>query len=206
MDEAGCYDRPVPRGDEVRPVPGASVKFTYEDFLSFPDDGKRHEIIDGEHYVTPSPNTKHQRIVVNLTGLLHAHLSRHPGGHLFVAPFDVLFAEHDVVEPDLIYVSRARADILTTQHIRGAPDLLVEILSPSTRKTDEVTKRKRYEHFGVLEYWVVDPELDAIKVYRRVDEAFVRVAELSVERQDVLTTPLLPEFAAPLGEIFVSPM
>ena len=185
----------------------SSVKFTYEDFLLFPDDGKRHEIIDGEHYVTPSPNLKHQAASGNLFGLLWTHLRRHPIGRIFAAPFDVVFSDLDVVEPDLLYVSRDRFEVLTRQHVRGAPDLVIEILSPGTRRTDEMTKRKLYERFGVLEYWVVDPELDTIKVYRRGEQnTFVRVEELTLEHEGVLTTPLLPGWSAPLGEIFASPL
>jgi Uma2 family endonuclease len=186
--------------------PAASVKFTYDDFLTFPEDGQRHEIIDGEHYVTPSPNTKHQRVSGTLHVSLANYLAPHPRGEVFAAPFDVIFSELDVVEPDLIYISRERSSILTDAHVRGAPDLVVEILSPGTRKTDEVTKRKRYERFGVLEYWVVDPELETIKVYRRKDDRFVWVAELSVAAGDSLTTPLLPGFSVMLAEIFASPL
>ena len=183
-----------------------SVKFTYEDFVKFPDDGKRHEIIDGEHYVTPSPNTKHQRIATNLTVALGSYLKPHPIGEVFAAPFDVVFSDLDVVEPDLLYISRERWQVLTDKHVNGAPDLAVEILSPGTRKIDEVKKRQLYERFGVSEYWVVDPESDAIKVYRRVGDAFVRVAELSMEQKDVLTTPLLPDWSVALSEIFASLM
>jgi Uma2 family endonuclease len=196
----------VPRGDEVKPVTPASVKFTYEDFLNFPADGMRYEIIDGERYVAPSPNTKHQSSSLNLATALHAYLRRHPVGAVFAAPFDVVLSDLDVVEPDLLYVSRERAGGLTEAHMRGAPDLIAEILSPGTRKTDEVTKRKLYERFGVAEYWIVDPELDAIKIYRRVNDTFVRAAELSVEHDDVLTTPLLSGFSVALAEIFASPI
>ena len=185
----------------------SSVKFTYEDFLLFPDDGKRHEIIGGEHYVTPSPNTNHQAVSGNLFGLLWTHLRRHPIGRIFAAPFDVVFSDLDVVEPDLLYISRERFEVLTRKHVRGAPDLVIEILSPGTRRTDEMTKRKLYERFGVLEYWVVDPELDAIKVYRRGEQnTFVRVEELTLEHEDVLTTPLLPGWSAPLAGVFASPL
>jgi Uma2 family endonuclease len=194
------------RGDEVRPVPTPAVKFTYEDFVNFPNDGKRHEIIDGEHHVTPSPNTKHQRVVRTLLTALSNFLEGRAVGEVFVAPFDVVLSDLDIVEPDLLYISRERAAILTTQHVRGAPDLVVEILSPGTRKTDEVTKRKLYERFGVQEYWVVDPELDAIKVYRRVEGAFVRVEELSAEAGNTLTTPLLPGLAVSLADVFASPI
>jgi Uma2 family endonuclease len=196
----------VARSDDVRPETTPSVKFTYEDFLNFPDDGKRHEIIDGEHYVTPSPNTKHQRVGMKLSLLLASYLEADPVGAVFAAPFDVVFSDLDVVEPDLLYVSRERVNVLTEKHVRGSPDLVIEILSPGTRKTDEVTKRKLYERFDVVEYWVVDPELDLIKVYRRVDDRFVRVAELSAENTDVLTTPLLPNWSAALAGIFSSPM
>jgi len=189
----------------MRPEPTPSVKFTYEDFLHFPDDGKRHEIIDGEHYVTPSPNTKHQAVSMNLTRAFILYLEQHRHGRLFAAPFDVVLSDLDVVEPDLLYISHERVQVLTSQHVRGAPDLAVEILSPGTRKTDEVTKRQVYERFGVGEYWVIDPERETITVYRRVQGAFVRVAELSAEHADMLTTPLLPGFSVMLAEVFESP-
>jgi Uma2 family endonuclease len=189
----------------VRPETTPPAKLTYEDFLTFPDDGKRHEIIDGDHHVTPSPNTKHQAVSMNLTGALLAYLERQPLGFLFAAPFDVVFSDLNVVEPDLLYISRERMGVLTEKHVRGAPDLVIEILSPGTRKTDEVTKRELYERFDVREYWVVDPELDAIKVYRGVEGTFSRVAELSAEHGDLLTTPLLPEWSASLTKIFASP-
>ncbi len=189
----------------MKPVTAPSVKFTYEDFLNFPNDGKRHEIIDGDHYVTPSPNTKHQTVSFNLTVLVGTYLQHHPIGAVFTAPFDVVFSDLSVVEPDLLYISRERANILTDQHVRGAPDLVVEILSPGTRKTDEVTKRKLYERFDVQEYWVIDPELETIKVYRRGDGGFVRAAELAAEAGDIVTTPLLPECSISLAELFVMP-
>jgi Uma2 family endonuclease len=204
--EAGGKIRPMAGGDHVKAQP-SSVKFTYDDFVNFPDDGKRHEIIAGEHYVTPSPNTKHQAVVGNLHLSIAAYLKARQVGYVFMAPFDVLFSDLDVVEPDLLYVSKARLDVLTTAHVRGAPDLCVEVLSIGTRRTDEITKRKLYERFGVEEYWVVDPDLDAIKIYRRAaDSTFVRAAELSAEHDDVLTTPLLPGWSAQLSEILATPV
>ena len=190
----------------MRPATAPSTKLTYEDFLNFPDDGKRHEIIDGEHFVTPSPNTKHQCVVGNLYMALRSHLEADQIGAVFLAPFDVVFSDLDVVEPDLLYISRERAGILTEKHVRGAPDLVVEILSPGTRKTDEAIKRKLYERFDVHEYWVVDPELDAIKVHRRVEGVFTRAAELGAEAGDTLTTPLLPDFSVALADVFASPI
>jgi Uma2 family endonuclease len=188
--------------DDVKPnIPG--VKLTYDDFVLFPDDGQRHELIDGEHYVTPSPARKHQAIVWNLTLLIGTYLRAYPVGRAFSAPFDVVFSEFDVVEPDLLFISSARQnEVLTAKHVRGAPDLVVEIGSPATRKRDETIKRRLYERFGVSEYWVIDPELDSIHVYRRSDVSYTRVAELTLEQQDLLTTPLLPGLDLPLTDIF----
>lgn len=193
----------VMRGpDEARPAnPG--VKLTYEDFVLFPDDGKRHELIDGEHYVTPAPNIKHQAIAGNLHGLIWAYLQTRRIGRVFVAPLDMVFSNFDVVEPDLLYLSNARAaKVLTLKHAKGAPDLVVEIGSKGTRKRDETIKRRLYERFGVSEYWLVDPEIDTIKVYRRAGNRYERAAELSLENRDVLTTPLLPGLDLPLAKIF----
>jgi len=143
------------------------VKLTYDDFLLFPDDGKRHELLDGEHYVTPSPNLEHQRILGNLHYLVRSWLEAHPIGLVFFAPLDLVLSQHDVVEPDLFYVSHERARQVTTQeNLRGAPELVVEIASKSTRKRDETIKLRLYERQGVAEYWVVDPPLGTVRVYR----------------------------------------
>lgn len=179
-----------------------SVRFTYEDFLLFPDNGKRHEIIDGDHFVTPSPNTKHQRASFNLAAAMRNFLKAHPVGQAFAAPFDVILSNEDIVEPDLLFVSAARRAIITDKNVHGVPDLVVEILSETTRKTDEVIKRKLYERYGVAEYWIVDPELETVKIYRMTDQGYVRSAELARETSNELSTPLLPGFAVPLAEIF----
>jgi Uma2 family endonuclease len=183
---------------------GASrVKLTYDDFLLFPDDGQRHELIDGEHYVTPSPNLAHQRISRRLLILIGSWLREHLIGEVFGAPLDVLFSKFDVVEPDLLYVSSSRAaTLLAGQHVTGAPDLVVEIGSPSTRKRDETIKRRLYERSDVVEYWIVDPETEVIRVYARAGDHFGRARELSHEAGDVLTTPLLDGLEIPLARVF----
>jgi Uma2 family endonuclease len=194
----------VPEGEEVRPASG--VKLTYDDFLLFPDDGQRHELIDGEHYVTPSPNRKHQRLIGNLHWLIRSHLEAAPIGELYMAPFDVVFTRFDVVEPDLLYMSNERAAaILTPQHVTGAPELVMEVTSPGTRKRDETIKRRLYERSGVSEYWVVDADLDVVRVYRRAGHRFARPVELSREADDVLETLLLPGLTLPLSEVFKLP-
>jgi Uma2 family endonuclease len=197
------------QGDDVRPAssgPTEGVKLTYDDFLLFPDDGKRHELIDGEHHVTPSPNIKHQRVSMNLVRAMLWYLDAHPVGEIFSAPLDIVLSQHDVVEPDLFYVSHERAaQVLSPQNARGAPELVIEIASTGTRKRDETIKRRLYERHGVSEYWVVDPEVDAIRVYRRAGNRFDRAVELTCERHDVLTTPLLPGLEIVLTRIFAEP-
>ena len=182
--------------------PSPSTKFTYEDYLLFPDDGKRHELIDGDHYITPAPSTKHQRVSGNLFAMIWQFLKEHPIGRVFDALCDVVLSDLDVVEPDLLFISAARASMITEKNIQGAPDLVIEILSESTRKTDEVIKRKLYERYGVREYWIVDPELETVKVYRMTDAGYRRIAELSREANDSLNTPLLPKLSVSLNELF----
>jgi Uma2 family endonuclease len=114
-----------------------------------------------------------------------------------------VFSRFDVVEPDLLYLSNERvAEVVTSQHVTGAPDIVIEIGSPGTRKRDETIKRRLYERSGVSEYWVVDPELDVVRVYRRAGESFSRPNELSREAGDVLTTPYLPGLEIPLSRVF----
>jgi Uma2 family endonuclease len=189
--------------DRVNPAsPGQ--KLTYDDLLLFPEDeGKRHELIDGEHYVTASPNFRHQRISKRIFSIINTWLETHPLGDVWYAPLDVVFTNIDVVVPDLLYISHARAaEVVTAKNVQGAPELVIEIGSRSTRRLDEVLKRRLYERSGVEEYWIVDPDTDVIRVYRREAERFARVSELSREAGDVLTTPLLPGLELPLSSIF----
>jgi Uma2 family endonuclease len=180
-----------------------TLKLTYEDYLYFPEDGRRHELIDGEHYVTAAPNLKHQTSALNLAGDLRNFVRPRDLGRVWMAPIDVVLSKFDVVQPDLLFVSKARLHLAAGgANLQGAPDLVVEVLSPTTRRTDAITKRHLYEKFGVLEYWMVDPELETIEIYRLVEGTFRREAELSTEREDVLTTPLLPGLEIALNEVF----
>jgi Uma2 family endonuclease len=181
------------------------VKLTYDDLLRLPDDDLRHELIDGEHYVTASPNLRHQEIVGNLLFAIRSWLEDHPIGRVYVASVDVVLTPTNVVVPDLLYMSHARAaDIRTPQAVRGVPELLIEILSPSTRKRDEMLKRNLYECEGVAEYWIIDPSGEHVHVYRRSGTAFDRPETLSGAEGGVLTTPLLPGLQIALSRIFAS--
>ena len=179
-----------------------STHLTYDDYVEFPDDGKRHEIIEGDHYMTPAPRTKHQRVSGNLATAMISFSKKHHLGLVLTAPCDVIFSDENVVQPDLLFVSAARAAIVTEANIQGAPDLIIEILSESSRKKDEVTKRKLYERFGVQEYWVVDPELEIVKIFKLAQQKYGRAVELSKEANDVLATELLAGFSFAVSEIF----
>jgi Uma2 family endonuclease len=197
------YNEPMSGSDRVKSA-NSALKLTYDDFVLFPDDGKRHELIDGEHYVTPSPNVRHQEIQGELFGLLWTYLQTHLVGRVYTSRLDVVFSRFDVIEPDIVYVSHERsANVVTKANLQGAPDLVIEIGSASTRQRDETIKRHLYERCGVSEYWVVDPDIDVVRVYRSAgDGKFDRPIELSRESGDVLTTNLLPGLDLPLVRIF----
>ena len=177
-------------------------RLTYDDFLLFPDDGQRHELIDGEHFVTPSPNLRHQELLGRLFLAIATHLAtRRHLGRAFLSPFDVVFTKFDVVEPDLLFVAGDQLDILTKQNVQGPPALVVEILSPGTRRKDEQLKRDLFERGGVREYWLVDPLDDSVRVFSRTEHGGLSLTQ-HLRRDEALRTPLLPELAIVLGELF----
>jgi Uma2 family endonuclease len=185
-------------------VARVDTRLTYDDFVLFPDDGNRHEIIDGVHYVTPSPRLRHQDLVGRLHIEIALYLRTHPNaGRVFLSPLDVVLSYYDVVEPDLLFIAGDQTGIMTEKNIQGAPALVVEVLSKSTRKRDAQTKRRLFERTGVREYWLVDPELDTVQVFRpSADKRLSRVEELSAEYGGTLTTPLLPGCAIDIRELF----
>jgi Uma2 family endonuclease len=130
------------------------------------------------------------------------YLRTHPIGEVFGAPFDVILSRFDVVEPDLLYVSKERATEVLKDWVRGAPDLVIEVASESTRRRDETIKRALYEQAGVIENWMVDPEIDVVRIYRRSGDRFDRPDELSRRAGDVLTSAILPGFDLALDRIF----
>jgi len=197
------YDEHSEEGRMETPAP-RDRRLTYDDLLHFPDDGKRHEIIDGEHYVTPSPNLRHQVLLGRLHFEIELFLRQHSGsGRVFLSPLDVVFTQWDIVEPDLLFVTEDQAEILTQNSVQGPPALVMEIMSRGTRKRDREIKRRLFNRGGVREYWLVDPQHDRVTVWRRQpDGDFPRAAELSSEEHDVLTTPLLPELKIRLIQLF----
>jgi len=180
------------------------VRLTCDDFLLFPEDGKRHELIDGVHYVTASPALGHQELVGRLYLAIGNFLvGRRHLGRVFLSPADVVLSYHDVVVPDLLFVAGDQQDILTEANVQGPPALVVEILSPSTRRRDEGIKRKLFGEKGIREYWIVDPKGLRVTVFRRSDNGqFPRLMEVSAGQGWQLETPLLPDFALSIDELF----
>lgn len=141
--------------------------WSYSEFARLPsDDGNRYEVIGGELYVTPAPRTPHQIAITRLIRFLHGFVDQHNLGWVLPGPVDVLFAEGDYLEPDLVFVRRERRGIISDRGIEAAPDLVVEVASPSTADRDRGIKRERYAFFGVPEYWILDPDAKQIEVYR----------------------------------------
>lgn len=147
-------------------------KYTYQDYLNLPDDGKRHEVINGELIMTPAPNIFHQTVSNNLEFELNSFIKKKNVGKMFHAPTDVKLSETNVVQPDIIFVTVERSNIITENFIDGAPDLIIEILSPGTAYYDLIEKKELYERFEVKEYWIVDPKKRRVEIYQNAAQQF----------------------------------
>ena len=180
--------------------PVSTVKFTYEDYLLFSEDGNRHELIDGEHYMNPAPVIKHQRVSRNLLLILCNFVKKNKLGEVFDAPCDIVFSDVDVVQPDIVFISNKNKRIITEKNVQGPPDLVIEIISETTRKMDKVIKRRLYEKFGVKEYWIIDPVVDSLEVYKPTQEGYKKIAEY--EKGDKFSSELLKGLTINLAEIF----
>jgi Uma2 family endonuclease len=179
-----------------------TAKLTYEDLLKLPDDDKRHELIDGVHYVMSSPVLRHQRVVRRLGLSIGNFVDATGSGEVFFMAVDVVLSLHDVVVPDFVFVSEERRHLLQEKNISGPPDLIAEVLSPSTRHRDRLLKRRLFEREGVREYWLVDPEKDTVHVHFLTSGGYGPGVELSATSGDTLTSPLLPGWSLPLSTLF----
>ncbi len=183
-------------------VTATHVKLNYDDLRLFPDDGKRHELIDGEHIMSPAPKTKHQNVVSNLLALLHTFVRAHKIGRVFAAPFDIVFSDYDVTEPDILFISREREKIITEDNVRGAPDLIVEILSPSTADIDRKVKYALYEKYGVREYWIIAPDAEIVQIFALRTGAFELLGNFSGKQE--IRSEVLSGFVSRAEEIFAA--
>jgi len=179
-------------------------RLTYDEFQMLPRDGRKLiELIEGEVFMTPSPNTKHQRAVVKLLRLLADFAEEHDLGEVFVAPYDVVFSKWTALEPDLLFIRKDRASIVTEANVQGPPDLVIEILSPSRRAYDRKKKFRVYEEAGVSEVWYVDPEKRTVEVLNvGADRRYVVTAELSGNA--AIVSKVLPGLSLTLSEVFAT--
>lgn len=176
-----------------------TVKLTYADYCNTPDD-ERYELLDGDLVMTPAPREAHQRVLMNLSYLLFQAVKETNAGRVYAAPFDVVLSDTDVVQPDLLFISNEREYIITEENVQGAPDLVVEILSPSTADRDLAIKRDLYARHGVREYWIVDTDARTVTVLVRDAE---RYTELGVcGENQTLASPTLKGFTIDPSEIF----
>jgi Uma2 family endonuclease len=158
---------------ETTPHPS---KLTYEDYVTLPDDGRRYEILDGELAVSPSPLSAHQRVSENLGFVLSTWVRTRRLGRIWYAPLDLILADTVVVQPDIMYVSRERAAIVTRRGVEGPPDVVVEILSDSTERRDRGAKKQIYERYGINRYWLVDPDACTLEIYALRANKYERLA------------------------------
>ena len=176
-----------------------SLRYTYQDYARLPDD-RRYEVIDGELYLTSASTPYHQIVSRRIERLLEDHVDKAKLGIVIDAPCDVVLSQFDVLQPDIFFVSSGRLAVIGEKYISDAPDLVVEVLSPGTRKRDRFIKAKRYARFGVREMWIVDPDKKTVEVHVSAGEAFRREALYAGD--DVVRSPLLSGLEVPLARVF----
>jgi Uma2 family endonuclease len=173
---------------------------SFEEFRQFPSDGKRYELLGGEVHVAPAPATRHQAIVQNLSGNLWPHVIKNHWGEVWTAPLDVRLSGETALQPDLVFISNARAGIIQENWIAGAPDLVVEVLSPSTATYDRATKLPLYADAGVSEVWLIDSQAKTLEVLKLQSKKYI--VEASHAGDQVLTSNLFPGWQLPLRDLF----
>jgi Uma2 family endonuclease len=177
----------------------AALKFTYEDYVLLPED-RRYEVIDGELFMTPAPTLFHQAVKGRIKHLLDDLVGSTGLGVVLDAPTDVVLSIHDVLQPDILFVLDERRPILTEKYVAGAPDLVVEVLSPSTEARDREIKAKRYAASGVREMWLVDPAAKSIEVLVNAGDGFRRVSLYT--EGDRVRSATLPGLEFPAAPVF----
>ena len=177
------------------------TRLTVRDYLAIPeDDENRYELIDGELYMAPGASWEHQESIINLGSTLRDFVRANRFGRVVASPVDVYLSNEDVFQPDIVFVSVERLDIIHRSGVHGAPDLVVEMLSPSTERRDLTIKRERYEMFGVREYWLADTIGKTITVLRARDGVFELVGVFGEGM--TVETPLIPGLVVDVSEVF----
>jgi len=176
------------------------IKFTYRDYKSLPEsETKRYELLEGELIMVPSPNTYHQRISRKLEFLLQDFVEKSKLGEVFYAPLDVHLGE-DIVQPDILFISKAHSKIITEEEIRGGPDLVIEILSPATAERDRTYKKTLYARHSVREYWIVDPEEKTVEVMTLGKAGFE--SSTVYGKMNTLKSTIFPDLTIKLSNVF----
>jgi len=186
----------------MAPVNTLKPRVGYTDLVNAPEDRRRYELYDGEVFVVPSPLPRHQLVSQRVALLLEAYAAAH-GGTLLVTPIDIVFTEYDVLMPDLVYFVEGRKHLVPLDApIRHPPDLVVEILSPSTAATDRGRKMQTFARYGVREYWIIDPApgQERLEIHTLTPSGY----ELAQVGNGVfqIQSPLLPELGAPIESLF----
>ena len=177
------------------------TRLTVQDYLAIPeDDENRYELIDGELYMAPGPSWDHQSGSFNLTLALGSFVSENRLGVIRYSPLDMYLSDVDVFQPDIVFISNERLGIIHPDGLHGAPDLVIEVLSPGTERIDRTLKHERYELFDVKEYWRADPATKTITVFRARNGAFEHIGVLG--EGTTIETPLLPGLRVDVSTIF----
>lgn len=177
------------------------IKFTYEDYKNIPEsETKRYELLGGELLMAPAPIPYHQNISRKLFYSIYEHTRENDLGEVYYSPIDVVLSNEDVVQPDIVFIRKDRLSIIREEAIHGAPDLLIEILSPSTAERDRTLKKTLYARSGVKEFWITDPVTKTIEVFTLTPQGYQLFKRFEVGQ--TLTSPLLTHLEIPLKQIF----
>jgi Uma2 family endonuclease len=181
-------------------IPPGKIILTYDDYCALPNDRNRYEILDGELFVTPAPATKHQIALGNLYRIVSIYVIAHRMGRLLLAPTDLILAATTVVQSDLIFVGNDRSQIVTPRGVEGVPTLVVEILSPTTHRTDRETKAQLYAKYGVPHYWLIDPDQQVLEAYELSGDQYNLVTR--AQDADRFTPSIFPGLSIQISDLW----
>jgi Uma2 family endonuclease len=182
-------------------VPGPSQgHWTYQDYANLPDDGKRYEVVDGVLYMVPSPGSEHQNAVIEFSGYLREYVKLRGLGKVYCAPFDVELAPGTIVQPDVLVILNGQLNKITPGRVVGAPDLVVEIVSPGSVGYDRREKQDLYARAGIPEYWIVDPFIQNVELLFLETEIYR--SQGIFQGNSVLPSRIVPQLAVPVESFF----